>query len=453
MECEGVGFLSKLKNSGLAVKEVTCLEEWLSRVAHTSVSQLIENALVQTGAWEYFHEAQKRSNVKKFIRIIEDLEAQGKSLFKIRDFLERTHIKSEEPKANVNTEGMDAVRIMTIHAAKGLEFPLVFLPGLDEKFMTKTNENLIYEVNGHLFLKYIPESSIRKQDEDFSQHLKKEEEEQKRLFYVAVTRAEEALVLIGKWSKHSKSFLGFLKEGLGLDKTETGYILSSLINEDIQGLSLLTEEQVDALSGEALKPKSPETPSYPAEVVPIGIREMAQWKPVTEVVNIKRKHGKDWVILGDIIHRLFEGISKKIIPEQDIKERAGKLLVSKGIAGNQQERLLLIIEKDIRLLREKRIWHDIILPRENSFSELPFIFETEKTVYTGRIDRVIKENGMYKVYDYKTFPVDKKEIAYLLKGYSFQLGIYKQAVEKLFQVKGVKSFIVFTHRGEMREVL
>jgi ATP-dependent helicase/nuclease subunit A len=79
---------------------------------------------------------------------------------------------------------MDAVRIMTIHAAKGLEFPLVFLPGLDEKFMTKTNENLIYEVNGNLFFKYIPESSIRKQDEDFSQHLKKEEEEQKRLFYV-----------------------------------------------------------------------------------------------------------------------------------------------------------------------------------------------------------------------------------------------------------------------------
>ncbi|MCK5511189.1 MAG: UvrD-helicase domain-containing protein, partial [Thermodesulfovibrionia bacterium] len=421
MECEGVGFLSKLKNSGLAVKAVTCLEEWLSQVAYTSVSQLIENALVQTEAWEYFYEAQKRSNVKKFIRIIEDLEAQGKSLFKIRDFLERTHIKPEEPKANVNTEGMDAVRIMTIHAAKGLEFPLVFLPGLDEKFMTKTHENLIYEVDGNLFLKYIPESSIRKQDEDFSQHLKKEEEEQKRLFYVAVTRAEEALVLIGQWSEHNKSFLGFLKEGLGLEKTETGSIISFLINEDIQGLSLLSEKQVDALSRKALKPKTPETPSYPAEVVPIGIREVAQWKAVTEVVNIKRQHGKDWVILGDVIHRLFEGISKKIIPEQDIKERAGKFLVSKGIVGMQKERLLSIIEKDITLLREKRIWHDIILPRENSFSELPFIFETEKTVYTGRIDRVIKENGMYKVYDYKTFPVDKKEIAYLLKGYSFQL--------------------------------
>ena len=144
--------------------------------------------------------------------------------------------------------------------------------------------------------------------------------------------------------------------------------------------------------------------------------------------------------------------SDLFISEQDIKTRAEKLLTSKGVLNEQKEKFLSIIEKDISILREKGIWRDVILPQEHSFSELPFIFESEKTVYNGRIDRVIKKGGVYNVYDYKTFPVDKKEIEYLLKGYSFQLGVYRKAVKEIFKAGDVKSFIVFTHAGEVREI-
>ncbi|MEF9476301.1 MAG: UvrD-helicase domain-containing protein, partial [Candidatus Mariimomonas ferrooxydans] len=221
---ENDSLLSKLKAGGYAKKAVMLLEEWLAQIPYTPVSELLEKALVQTRAWTYFHESQRRANVKKFIRLVEDLEANGKSLLKIRDFLEQTYNKLEEPKANVNIEGMDAVRIMTVHASKGLEFPMVFVPGLEEPFMLKTDDSLIYERDGKLFFKYEPESAIRKQDEDFLLHLRKEEEEQKRLFYVAVTRAEESLFLVGQWNeKDNKSFLSFLKQGLGLEKQGTGY--------------------------------------------------------------------------------------------------------------------------------------------------------------------------------------------------------------------------------------
>ncbi|MBI4680786.1 MAG: PD-(D/E)XK nuclease family protein [Nitrospirae bacterium] len=190
----------------------------------------------------------------------------------------------------------------------------------------------------------------------------------------------------------------------------------------------------------------------PAEIIPLEIKEAPQWKAVTEVINIRRRHGKEWLILGDVVHKLFEGISKGIILEQDIKIKAQKLFASKGIAAKEKERLFSIIEKDISLLKEKGIWQDIIMPKENSFAELPFILDSEKSIYAGRVDRVIRDNDTYKIYDYKTFPVDKKETKYLLKEYSFQLGIYKKAVKMLFNAKDVKSFIVFTHVGEIREV-
>ncbi len=73
-------------------------------------------------------------------------------------------------------------------------------------------------------------------------------------------------------------------------------------------------------------------------------------------------------------------------------------------------------------------------------------------IYTGRIDRVIKKNGLFNVYDYKTFPVKEEETAYLMKEYAVQLDIYAKAVKKLFDTEKVKSFIVFTNSGEIKEV-
>jgi ATP-dependent helicase/nuclease subunit A len=424
------------------------IKEWISLLPHTPLAELIEEILVRTKAWAHYHEEQSKANVKKFIRIVEDLESAGKSLIKIRDFLERTLDKSDEAKANVNTEGMDAVKIMTVHAAKGLEFPLVFFPGLEEPFGMSPGENLVYEKNGEFFFKSEPESSIRKQDEDFQVHQAKEEEEQKRLFYVAVTRAEEALFLLGRWSSRDNNFLAFLKHGAGLEKSGDSYY----IDPDVPGLSVLTEEDVKALYKDIPVHEAAKKAVHPVSVTPLTVQRQAPWKAVTETVEIKRQHGKDWAVLGDIIHRIFEGVSKGTIQEQDIRGRSEKMLESRGFRRDEREEKIDIIEKDIETLREKGIWQEIILPGKDSYSELPFILQDEEAVYTGRIDRIVKDREIYNIYDYKTFPVKEKEIEYLLKKYSVQLNVYRKAVKNLFNADNVRSFIIFTHTGDVKEV-
>ena len=432
------------------VKQVVALlSEWLIKLRSMTIAELIEHILVSTRAWTYYYEPQRRANIKKFILIIENLEAQGKTIIKIRDFLERTCGRSEEPKANVNTEGMDAVKIMTIHAAKGLEFPVVLLPGLEETFYHATGDNLIYEKNGKFFFKSVPEPSMRKEDADFLLHTAKEEEEQKRLFYVAVTRAEEALFLFGRWDSRPNSFMGLLKYGLDIKKTETAFSME----EKIPGLLILNEESLKMHS----KHMDHRPASRPAlkriQATPCTLKKQPAWQGVTETADIHKKHGKDWLILGDILHRLFEGISKRNIDPDNIRERASLMLASKGLQQSNIIDKLPVVEHQISTLQDTGIWQDIIMPREKSYAELPFVLKSNGKVYSGRIDRIIKDNNSYKIYDYKTFPVQDKEIEYYLECYALQLNVYKEAVRTLFNTQDVSAFIIFTYTGDIKEVM
>ena len=437
------------KGGQRGVKEAAGLiQEWLLRLNEMPVSELIEYALTKTGAWKYFHEAQRRANIKKFIRIVEELEASGKSLLKIRDFLERTDDKSDEPKANVNTEGMDAVRIMTVHASKGLEFPVVFVPGIDDQFLLRTDDRLVYEKEGKFFFKSLPEASIRRQDADFLVHLAKEAEEQKRLFYVAATRAEEVLIMLSHWSDRENSFLDFLRKGINIGKEGDAYTY----DQELTGFSLLSEEDVKTRFEHAPRVRAEKIVRPPVSVIPLAFEKQAPWRPVTETVDIRRRHGKDWAMLGDIIHRIFEGVSKGSISEGDLLEKAGRMLRARGLSDEDKKKKLAVIERQAALLREKGIWQEIVMPAPDSYTELPFIFEDRGSVFTGRIDRVIRRDGLFEVYDYKTFPVRDDETAYLMKEYAPQLDIYAKAVKELFSTEKVKSFIVFTDSGEVREV-
>jgi ATP-dependent exoDNAse (exonuclease V) beta subunit len=279
-------------------------------------------------------------------------------------------------------------------------------------------------------------------------HEAKEEEEQKRLFYVAVTRAEEALILTGHWNSGGNSFLGFLTEGLGLQKQDDGIVVT---DTDIKGLAILTEEDIGALYEQTRKIEAARTERRRVEVLPLTLPKRVPWKSVTDASEIRGRHGEDWLIIGDVLHRIFEGVSKGFLKENDLLTKASGLLASKGIAGDDLKRKNKVIENEIATLREKSIWQDIIMPRKDAFAELPFILEAGDSVYSGRIDRVIIENNVYNIYDYKTFPVKEREKEYLLREYSFQMNMYKNAVKKLFNAGNVQAFIIFTNIGEIYE--
>jgi len=427
---------------------LSVLDDLFSSMDKRPLSELIEETLLKTQAWRYFHDAQKRENIKKFIRIIEDLQQGGRSIHLIRDYLERTLNRSEEPKANVNTDQMDAVRIMTIHSAKGLEFPVVFLPGLEERFKPSSEENLVFEREDGVYYKSIGDSSLRNIDPDYIRHFEREVEEMKRLFYVAVTRASDVLILMGQWEDSGKSFFSFLVQGLGIDKED----IKRAIGPDIPGFSILTEDDVNMIYehtslleiGAEKRPR-PEVKRHP-------VRKRIPWQTVTESAEIMRHHGRDWLILGEVIHRLLEEISRGRLRETSIGSVIKKWLIQRGMERGELNRAVATILTQIQTLKKKGVWDEIVLPRDDAYTELPFIYDAGECVYTGRIDRIIMEKDTCHIYDYKTFPVNESEIPYLLREYSHQLRIYRDAAHALFK-RPCRSYIIFTHSGEIREVI
>lgn len=411
----------------------------LERMPLMPLSELIERMLEETGGWSRFGNNQRLANVKKFIGMIEAYESKGLSPVEIRERLIRGRHVSEIPKANVNPEGITAVKIMTVHAAKGLQFPMVFLPSLDDAETPKSGPVLADEKHG---LRYEPDSAKRSKRKEFVVQREKEIEEGKRLFYVAVTRAMDFLSMTAVIRGKPKGRLAYLDDAFGVLSREGAaaapfHVLSP---EDISNrLEKSSSSGIRLQDGRVFM----EGPSY---TEPIVFEPVPKWRDVTEDTDIMRKHGEDWIVLGRVIHGLLEALSKGIIRPEDVERRAEILL--KGEAVPLCAPLMEVISKDMKKLLSDPAFRDIILPSENSFSELPFNLRAGKSVFKGRIDRVLVRGGRALIYDYKTYPVKKAELPRLAEKYRFQMDIYARAASELLSLDS-DPFIVFTHLPEM----
>ncbi len=157
----------------------------------------------------------------------------------MHDFVERLDqlidMEERESEAQLNIEGMDVVRLMTIHAAKGLEFPVVFVPELERPFNygvgTSAYVDLVDFGEGKqpvVGLKGLlpAEQQGAAEDTVFRTHLQrlareKTDAEMQRLLYVACTRAERHLMLSGDLSKKlpASSWLAWLLDVLPIQES------------------------------------------------------------------------------------------------------------------------------------------------------------------------------------------------------------------------------------------
>lgn len=440
-------------------KALELLDRYLSKKQNMPMTILTEEFLTETDGYKIFHETQRHANIKKFLRILENYESDGMSLIEIKEKLIRSK-KSNESKANVNSENLDAVKIMTIHGAKGLQFPVVFLPSLDDANLPKTGPVFLDEVDNKIRFAYEDDASKRSRNNLFILRKEKESEEEKRLFYVAVTRAMDHLFMSGAVKRDDdrtqkiKGRLSFIEESF------PGSILGINRYNDVFGvikekdfLSALKSSPAGARTGRVFFSHDSKRffsePVY-TDKVPLS-RETPQWVNVTEDVEIKREHGEDWLALGIIFHKLFEEISKAIIDYRNINERTEMLLSNVLSLRKRIDRFREVILNDFKKLDDSGLLSEIIMPSDKSFAELPFILQKGSKVYKGRIDRIIIKDNTAYIYDYKTFPVNDSEIEELIEKYRFQMNIYSEACRGLFSLK-TKGFIFFTHKPVSIEI-
>lgn len=162
----------------------------------------------------------RRANVLALYDRAKGYEASGfRGLFRFLRFVESLRDSNQDmPLANVVSEADNVVRLMTIHKSKGLEFPVVFLSGVQKGFnMMDLRSELLIDKNAGLGLKgYFPDIRVSFPTmpwfyvKDVKEAALKAEEQ--RILYVALTRARDKLFMTGhfKGFKSSKGELSTL---------------------------------------------------------------------------------------------------------------------------------------------------------------------------------------------------------------------------------------------------
>jgi ATP-dependent helicase/nuclease subunit A len=175
--------------------------------------QLLDRALLR-GGYELqiagLPDARRRlANVRKLMRLAREWQSEhGSDLRGFVDLLQSRSdgadgVAARESEAPVEGEALDAVRLMTIHRSKGLEFPIVCVADLGRQVVPRAGALVKVGRDGvtlGLRLRRVGEGrrvSVLAYDALKAEEREREAEEERRLFYVAMTRAQERLIVSG----------------------------------------------------------------------------------------------------------------------------------------------------------------------------------------------------------------------------------------------------------------
>lgn len=425
---------------------------------------------------------QKFRNIEKLLYIAKKFDAE--EIFTLQQFVEYIELLSEngsdDSEAALDTEDSEAVKIMTIHQSKGLEFKGVIVPKIDSDLLSiskKSKNNIVYNKDKVILSRDLETS------EDNEAYIKyynakfaKEIDEYIRLLYVALTRAEDYAILTGKddgktpvefsndaeKANNLNSFLKLIKYAINVKNADSS-LLDFIKYEDLGDLGA-----VDSVSNieEIEQGTVDQRLKYICDVKPnvkVSASSYMKYKKCPRkyyIENVLRVSGSDYIDiefseevttkpntlsgsqLGTIVHSIIESINK----EADIDEE-----VAIGLAIETFDlKHLSEVNKTLKryvdnymLLEEGKasLGKRVHLVNELEYNLTPY--DDGKLSIMGFIDRleIFEDDGRYTavVTDYKTNRLrNGNSIKELTEAYEPQLQLYGKAAKELLYVNGIK---------------
>ncbi|THE13294.1 exonuclease V subunit beta [Bacillus timonensis] len=338
-------------------------------------------------------------------------------------------------------EDENAVRIMNVHKAKGLEAPIVFLahPGKKPEVRNKIWSHIRREEQSSegYFMFERKQGFARKtvaQPLHWESYLVAEEAyllaEEIRILYVAATRAEKAMIVSSFETKNDKNPWNLLLDGLpGLENLERLELNHK--EKELQGRTITREEFIENTQGLLDWIEDRKQPSF------------STYSPTDDkqdifTLEIEREEGggQSW---GTAIHEVFEKIAKGEENEEAIVSSLQKHEIS---LGRRDE-----VAEAVAHFKQSMIWAELQIA-DHVLTEVPFMVKinaqdplyefvengdnVETVFVSGIIDLAYKLNGTWKIVDYKTDrPKDLAKLPDLAKYYQNQIDLYQQIWERI----------------------
>lgn len=330
----------------------------------------------------------KAKNISKFFEKIKDFEIENGSAF-VREFVDWLDISielGESPKASdMDWQENEAVNILTVHSSKGLEFDVVFVANLVSQRFPSMNRSEQIPIAEELIKESLPNGDYHLQEE-------------RRLFYVALTRAKDKVFLSASDyygdAKRSKKISQFVYETLGEIEGVTQHAVgNTILVENIKPRFVLPATSymlpVRSLSYSAINT---------FQICPLHFKfEYILKLPKKETATLN---------LGNILHLTLKKFYEN---KKRDKKVLLKLLDENWIDSNYQskkhenlmkKRAAIYLEKFYESRFDSKI-KPLILEKKFKF-KLPIIDNETPLFVTGVIDRLDKLNESYEIIDYKT---------------------------------------------------
>ncbi len=404
-------------------------------------------------------------------------------------FLHAVREENREIKRDMD-HGRNEVRVMTVHGAKGLEAPIVFLPDtcsassgspqlrrLLKLTQLETPQQMpaafVWPVKGTSML-----SAIRDAREDIAA---KETEEHHRLLYVAMTRARDQLIIAGFEGKNGRAtgcWYDLITDTIsgmpGIDRpapTDVWQPVLRLVGAQTAPPDAKHEDTTSAAAPQPLpewaqrpapREKQLSVPLAPSRLAPYDTDDSGDPSPTPMAADRLAEPappapsgagGDTRFLRGTLTHALLEHLP---VIEPKLWEKAAKAFLKvrgRDLATRVQ---LSIVKETLALLRDPAL-ADLFGP--DSRAEVPIVAEIPNPNgrglalrLTGQIDRLAVTAESVFIIDYKTNRVSPASTAEVAEVYLYQLAAYRLALAEIYPGKRIRAALLWTNEPRLMEI-
>ncbi|HET9299066.1 MAG TPA: 3'-5' exonuclease, partial [Candidatus Polarisedimenticolaceae bacterium] len=409
--------------------------------ADAAVRRVLSDASLATLHACAFEGAQRIANLRKLQSTAAELGRDGRlSLLEILDAIEDQRGSDPEGESPLADEGMNAVRILTVHAAKGLEGKVVFLPDLAASGKVRDRKPpqpgaevarlpegpaLALRVRGRRGLTAVWQA----REED-----RHEEAEEARILYVALTRARERLVVLFGASTTKPRLArvlepwGYVRERPPQDGALLleGRVLHRSV-ADLPGPVPSMEAHASAADPalveiHARRLSALEATALPPLSIPSHLDQERVW-PEGEGKGLRSTARA----VGTAVHRVLEGWPEAAAPR---RQAAAARVAAHAVEADPkpvERETAAILAAFGRSPLAARLQAVQVLGRE-----VPVLLQDGPTAWRGTLDLLYRDGDEIVVADYKT---DKDEDEEVLRArYAGQLDVYARAVAEALRL-------------------
>jgi len=338
-------------------------------------------------------------------------------------------------------QGRDEVRILTVHGSKGLQSPIIFLPDTCQSSGAMTP---ILWTDDDNSLPLWPAKTAN--DDPLSAKARaagkeRQQEEKKRLLYVALTRAEDRLYICGWEGKKRRSpdcWYEMIDPAFGEGVEEVLLPWGEVARRRSLGTpapiaaSPAENVDIDYPAPEWMTQPAPGEPALPHPLTPSREEEEPAIRSPLGADDGRRFHR------GLIIHRLLESLPA-VKPK--LREQIARNWLSRPVHGLNAHSQEEILRETLAVINDTSFGS---IFGEGSMAEVPITGVFGDQVMSGQIDRLLVTEKEIFIVDYKTNRPSPRSINDVPKMYLRQMSIYQQALSQMYPGKSIKSALLWT---------